>query len=68
MTDVDLVLRELGRHREELTRQQMLSLRGIALGGDPAGAMRGLESILRRVQAKRERALGARPGHKTGGA
>jgi hypothetical protein len=58
MTDVDLVLRELGRHREELTRQQMLSLRGIALGGDPAGAMRGLESILRRARIRKERTHG----------
>jgi hypothetical protein len=58
MTDVDMVLRELGRHREELTRQQLLSLRGLALSGDSAGAMRGLESILRRVRARKERAHG----------
>lgn len=38
----------LGEKRSELTRQQVLTLRGQALSGDAEGAKRGLEKILRR--------------------
>ena len=39
---------ELKKHRLELTRQQMQTLRGQALAGDVEGARRGLEKVLRR--------------------
>lgn len=41
-------LRVLGKHKRTLTRQQLKTLRGQALGGDPQGAMRGLKTILTR--------------------
>ncbi len=41
-------LRELRYHRDRLTRQQLRTLRGQALSGDIAGAMRGLGEILLR--------------------
>lgn len=42
------VLRLLGRYRGMLTRQQIKTLRGLALAGDLTGAMSGLQTILRR--------------------
>ncbi len=41
-------LRRLKRHRDMLSRQQLLTLRGQALAGDIAGANRGLDHILQR--------------------
>lgn len=43
-------LRELRYHRDHLTRQQLRTLRGQALSGDIAGAMRGLGEILLRKE------------------
>jgi hypothetical protein len=43
-------LRELRYHRDRLTRQQLRTLRGQALSGDIAGAMRGLGEILMRKE------------------
>ena len=39
-------LRVLSEHKNELTRQQLLTLRGQILAGDVAAAMRGLARIV----------------------
>jgi hypothetical protein len=39
-------LAELKANRGQLTRQQLLTLRGQVLAGDPDGALRGLRKIL----------------------
>lgn len=38
----------LSRYKGVLTRQQLKTLRGQALGGDPQGAMKGLRKLLAR--------------------
>ena len=38
----------LKAHRRVLTQQQYQTLQGLILAGDPEGAMRGLDSILKR--------------------
>ena len=45
-----IALRQLGRYRGVLTRQQIQTLRGKILAGDVVGAMNGLQTILRRKQ------------------
>lgn len=45
-----VALRQLGRYRGLLTRQQIKTLRGKILAGDTVGAMNGLQTILRRKQ------------------
>lgn len=39
-------LHRLGASKNQLTRQQLKTLRGQILAGDPGGAMKGLERIL----------------------
>lgn len=41
-------LKRLKTCREGLTKQQYTALRGQILAGDPAGAMKGLQTILNR--------------------
>ena len=41
-------LRRLMAHRDELTKQQMKTLKGQILSGHGEAAMRGLDKILRR--------------------
>lgn len=41
-------LRQLRKHHRELSRQQILTLRGQALKGDIVGAYQGLNTILQR--------------------
>lgn len=41
-------IKQLKAHRGELTRQQIQTLKGQALAGNAAGAMRGLQKILER--------------------
>lgn len=48
MDERQKALRHLGRCRGELTRQQIRTLRGQILAGDPAGAISGLQTILNR--------------------
>lgn len=45
-------LKILGRYRNALTRQQLKTLRGQALGGDPQGAMKGLRKLLARSEQR----------------
>lgn len=42
------VIRGLRKHKDKLTRQEIETLRGQALGGDVEGAERGLREILKR--------------------
>lgn len=49
--DVNAVCR-LKAYRRVLTNQQYQTIKGLILAGDPDGAMRGLETILKR---KKER-------------
>jgi hypothetical protein len=39
-------IKQLKAHRGELTRQQIQTLKGQALAGNAAGALRGLQKIL----------------------
>jgi hypothetical protein len=48
MNDLQAVMRQLSRYRRALTRQQLRTLRGLALAGDTAGAIAGLRTILRK--------------------
>lgn len=48
MDERQKALRQLGRCRRKLTRQQMRTLKGQILAGDPAGAISGLQTILNR--------------------
>lgn len=49
MDERQKALRQLGRCRGgELTRQQIRTLRGQILAGDPTGAISGLQTILNR--------------------
>lgn len=41
-------IKQLKAHQGELTRQQIRTLKGQALAGDAAGAMKGLQKILER--------------------
>lgn len=40
-----------------LTRQQFLTLRGQILGGDPEGAMKGLERLERKIRGRSHREI-----------
>ena len=42
------VMKMLKAHRNELTRQQLRTLKGQALAGDTDGAIKGLKKILQR--------------------
>ena len=44
----------LKAHRSQLTAQQYLTLRGQVLAGDDAGALKGLNKILKRKDVKNE--------------
>lgn len=48
MMGKEAALRHLGRCRGELPRQQIRTLKGQILAGDPAGAISGLQTILNR--------------------
>ena len=54
MDNRGVALRQLGRYRGLLTRQQIKTLRGKILEGDTEGAMNGLQTILRKNQIKRK--------------
>ena len=41
------VMKSLKANRDKLTRQQLRTLKGQALAGDTAGAMKGLQKILK---------------------
>ncbi len=51
----DAALRVLDGHRRELTRQQLLTLRGQVLAGDVEGAMKGLARIVQMPEGTQER-------------
>ena len=53
MDNRGVALRQLGRYRGLLSRQQIKTLRGKILSGDVAGAMNGLQTILRKKQCGR---------------
>lgn len=40
------VLKTLKVYKDKLTRQQLLTLRGQAIAGDYAGALKGLEKVI----------------------
>ena len=44
--EIAVALGRLRANKRHLTRQQLKTLRGQVLGGDPAGAMKGLQRIL----------------------
>ena len=48
MNSINKALRIIRQNAGRLTRQQVRTLRGQALAGDAQGAMRGLETILKR--------------------
>lgn len=48
MSDAARTLAVIRRHRGILTKQEYTALKGQALAGDPAGALRGLETIKRK--------------------
>ena len=48
MSEQAFALKHLKQCREELTRQQIRTLKGQILAGDPAGAISGLQTILNR--------------------
>lgn len=52
MDERQKALRQLGRCRGELTRQQIKTLRGQILAGDSAGAISGLQTILNRKRLR----------------
>lgn len=52
MTEQAVALKQLGRCRGELTRQQLRTLKGQILAGDPAGAISGLQTILNRNRSR----------------
>lgn len=54
MNDFEMrnALKHLKRCRGELTLQQVRTLRGQILAGDPAGAISGLQTILNRKRLK----------------
>lgn len=48
MQPIDLnAMRTLKKHRHLLTKQQLTTLRGQVLAGDPDGAMKGLKRLLK---------------------
>lgn len=49
--DINRALVRLKANKRNLTRQQLKTLRGQVLGGDPVGAMRGLQQILMQVHS-----------------
>lgn len=48
MSRIDYALKIIGKHRLELTRQQLKTLCGQAKAGNTAAALRGLEKLLAR--------------------
>ena len=58
-------LGHLRANNRNLTPQQFKTLRGQILAGDPAGAMKGLQNILKRRQ-DREHPTRQDPGHRAG--
>ena len=51
-TETIEALNLLKANRHRLTKQQIGTLKGQALAGDPVGAMKGLQNILDRKQKK----------------
>ena len=49
--EIAVALGRLRSNKRNLTRQQLKTLRGQALGGDPAGALKGLQRILMQVHS-----------------
>ena len=45
-TDIAVAMGRLRANKHNLTRQQLKTLRGQVLAGDPAGAMKGLQRIM----------------------
>lgn len=50
--NIDVAMRVLYQHKTRLTVQELKTLRGQVRAGDIVGAMRGLDTILRRRKAK----------------
>lgn len=42
-------MKQLKAHREQLTRQQVRTLKGQILAGDIAGAMKGLDRLINKI-------------------
>lgn len=62
---INLALITLRAYSPCVTRQQFKTLRGQILAGDPEGAMKGLQNILKRRQ-DREHPTRQDPGHRAG--
>ena len=45
-TTIDEAMKQLRANHGRLTRQQFKTLKGQALAGDPAGALKGLQRLL----------------------
>lgn len=60
MSDFEMqsALKHLKQCRGELTRQQIRTLKGQILAGDPAGAISGLQTILGRNRKRRKEGTG----------
>ena len=56
----------LRAYRHCLTRQQLKTLRGQILAGDPVGAMKGLQNILEKRRQDHEHPTRQDPGHRAG--
>lgn len=50
MTEIDRFLAELKCYRRLIGRQTLLTIRGQALAGDIAGARKGLQRIIKKLQ------------------
>ena len=50
---IEEVMKLLKANRHRLTRQQIRTIKGQALAGDTAGAMRGLHKLLERKESPR---------------
>ena len=49
MTTINEAMKQLKAHREQLTRQQVRTIKGQILAGDIAGAMKGLDRIINKI-------------------
>ena len=56
MTEQAQAFKAIEAHRNQLTRQQLQTLRGQVKAGNPDAAMRGLDKIIKRGAEKNGRA------------
>lgn len=64
MKEINQFMSELKKHRHDISKQTISTLKGQALAGDVEGARKGLDKALSKNQSNRDKMVNAHRGAK----